>query len=93
MQCARAKSLLEKQYEGYFHLVRALKNVNNVLVLARLGIFHSSITKPMFKFVYPNDKNRVMFNPKDWAPQILEIYKDQKRIWDETFGARAHNGC
>ena len=80
----KAKSLLERQSEGYLHLVERFENKDNVQILARLGIFHSSLTKPMFKFVYPNENN-VMFNPETWAPQILEIYQDQKRMWAGTF--------
>lgn len=83
-----AESFLKKQFEGYMHLVKTFKDKENALVLARLGIFHSSLNKPTFKFVYPNDKKRLMFNPADWSPHILEVYQNQKGIWDETFDGK-----
>lgn len=56
----------------------------NIAILARLGIFHSGVNTPTFKFVNP-DTGKLMFNPNDWAPEILDIHINQNRIWSETF--------
>lgn len=80
-----AKKILQKQYEGYFYLTEMFEKKVNIQILARLGIFHSSITKPMFKFVYPEDNERIMFNPENWDNKIFEIYTDQRRLWNKTF--------
>jgi len=84
----KAKSILNQQMTGYGHLVNIFERFQNINVLARLGIFHSSLNKPTFKFVYPFDQNHLMFNPEQWAPQIYDLFEDQRRIWGSRFDGK-----
>jgi len=84
----KADNIFESQMQGYKHLVKTFENKKNISVLARLGIFHSGINRPMFKFIFPTDKNRLMFNPNNWDPRIHELFQDQKRIWNDTFDGK-----
>lgn len=81
----KADNIFESQMRGYKHLVKSFENKKNISVLARLGIFHSGINRPMFKFVFPFDKNKLMFNPNNWDLRIHDLFQDQKRIWKDIF--------
>ena len=84
---SQAESILKKQIRGYEILCEKSESHKNISVLARLGIFHSSINKPTFYFVYPGTKE-LMFNPKNWSPEILKLLTDQRRIWGDLFDNR-----
>jgi len=80
----KAEQIFDRQMRGYVHLVEKFRRTKNILILARLGIFHSSLTRPTFKFVFP-DTEELMFNPRDWSQKIVDIHLDQNRIWGKTF--------
>jgi len=75
----KAKQLLDGQKRGYTHLVEKFRRTRNILILARLGIFHSSLMRPTFKFVFP-DTGELMFHPRDWSREIIDIHLDQNQI-------------
>lgn len=81
----KADLIFEKQINGYRHLVKNFENCRNIKVLVRLGIFHSEIKRPMFKFIYPTNRNRLMFDPNSWDLRMNYILQDQKKIWGNTF--------
>lgn len=81
----KANLVFEKQITGYKCLVETFEGCKNVKVLARLGIFHSGINRPMFKFVYPTSKNRLMFDPNRWDARMKYVLKDQRKIWGNVF--------
>ena len=80
-----AESVLSKQVEGYRHLAKVFADNENIAVLARLGIFHSSLNSPTFKFTYPSNEGALMFAPSRWDKRFYDIWFDQKAIWGETF--------
>lgn len=83
----RAEKILNLQVSGYFYLKEMFHYKENIAVLARLGIFHSSLRRPQFKFVYP-DTNSLMFDPNNWASMIWDVFTDQSRFWGKTFGGK-----
>jgi len=84
----RAKKIFDEQVEGYKHLVDTFEEKRSIEVLARLGIFHSGLKQSKFRFVYPCDQKRLMFNPKDWDADFRQIYLDQQRIWNGIFDGK-----
>ncbi len=53
------------------------RDLCDIKVLIRLRFFHSGINKPMFKFVYPTNKNRLMFDPNAWYVRMNYIFRDK----------------
>lgn len=82
-----AQHFMNKQLEGYEIISNACRSRNNISVLARLGIFHSSVTKPTFKFIDPTT-NKLMFNPDNWDNRFLNLHLDQNEIWGDIFGEK-----
>ena len=82
-----AKRIFDRQKRGYVHLAEKCRRAKNISILARLGIFHSSLNRPTFKFVFP-DTRQLMFNPRNWSPDIVDILLDQNRIWGKTFESK-----
>lgn len=82
-----AEKIMKMQLEGYKVISEKCASLANISILARLGIFHSSITRPTFKFVYPGTEE-LMFNPVDWHPDFKDILSNQKRIWGKVFERR-----
>ncbi|MDP2215777.1 MAG: hypothetical protein Q8J68_00575 [Methanolobus sp.] len=79
-----AQYFMEKQFKGYEIISNVCKPKKNISVLARLGIFHSSVTKPTFKFI-DSTTHELMFNPDNWDKRFLNIHNDQNRIWSDLF--------
>ncbi len=79
-----AEYYMKKQIQGYKIILEKCNSINNISVLARLGIFHSSVTNPTFKFIYPGTKE-LMFNPNNWESNFEEVLQNQNRIWRDTF--------
>ena len=80
----QAESIFKKQIEGYNIISSKCGISNHVAVLMRLGIFHSSVNRPTFRFIFPDTKE-LMFNPNDWSPEFAHVVLDQKMIWGQTF--------
>lgn len=79
-----AQELFNKQVEAYHNICNLFMHNDNIAILARLGIFHSSLTSPSFKFVFPNT-NDLMFNPSNWDNAIINIVEDQRVKWKDSF--------
>lgn len=79
-----AKSIMEKQIYGYLTISDCSRSTGNISIIARLGIFHSSVNQPTFKFVFPGTTD-LMFSPENWHEDFRYILKDQCDIWGETF--------
>jgi uncharacterized Fe-S cluster-containing radical SAM superfamily protein len=83
-----AESFFSQQTQGYKHLLDTFADKDNIAVLARLGIFHSSLNSPTFKFVYPSKRGSLMFAPSKWDQRFRDVWLSQKSIWKETFSGR-----
>lgn len=81
---SQAGSIFKKQIEGYNIISSKCGVSNHIAVLMRLGIFHSSVNRPTFKFIF-SDTKELMFNPNDWSPEFAQVALDQKMIWGQTF--------
>ncbi len=79
-----ASKLMDGQHHGYQHISSLFRSTNNIAVLARLGIFHSSVNVPTFKFIFPETTN-LMFAPDKWDERMREVLKDQVSIWNGTY--------
>lgn len=83
-----AESIFSQQVQGYTHLTRIFADEENIAILARLGIFHSSLNNPQFKFIYPSNMHSLMFVPSGWDDRFHNIWLDQRTIWNETFDGK-----
>lgn len=79
-----AERIMKMQLRGYMYISKKCASVKNISILARLGIFHSSLKEPTFKFVFP-DTRKLMFDPNNWASEIYQVLQDQNRIWGDLF--------
>ena len=77
------KELYKRVIEGYEILDRCQKNLGNVGLCARLGIFHDVRDHNAITFVYPDwetriedeDESIIMFHPKNWCEGFKRVYR------------------
>jgi len=80
----QAKSIMEKQIIGYDYIDAKSQGSRGTGLLARLGIFHSSVKRPTFTFVFP-DTGDLMFNPEYWSHEFSHILSSQTKLWGPSF--------
>ncbi len=79
-----AEKIMSGQVEGYRIISEKFSMQPNIGILARLGIFHSSVKEPSFKFIFP-DTHKLMFNPDSWDDRISDILEEQNNLWGDIF--------
>ena len=84
---ARAERIMDKQLEGYQAISSYCSSKGNMSILARLGIFHSSIKRPKFAFVSPDTKE-LMFNPEKWDEQFYSLFDNQRKKWENVYSRK-----
>jgi hypothetical protein len=82
----QAQNIMTNQFEGYNYLSSKFKEIPNISVLARLGIFHSSVKHPTFSFVYPT--GNLMFNPAQWDEEFIMLLEHQASLWGNLFDGK-----
>ena len=80
----QAANIRHRQTRGYEVLRDRCSGLGNVSLLARLGIFHSSIRKPTFAITLP-DTRELMFDPDCWSPAFKHVNTSQREIWGDVF--------
>ncbi len=84
IEYAKAIPIMQKQFHGYRKIAEKCHSLGNIKVLARLGIFHSGMTRPKYRFIFPETR-KIMFHPSYWCTEFNGILQDQNGTWNDVF--------